>query len=167
MDYKYIEQLLERYWACETSLQEESILRKFFSQHDVPAHLQAYQTLFQCQDEMADEHLSDDFDKRILALTSEQTSDDVPVVKARTIRFGYGVRPFFKAAAVVAVVLSFSMAVHMAMYPSQESTTNVVTLPPAVVPGAPETAYEGSELQPKVDTLTNTQLSIHNTQLGN
>jgi len=37
MDYKYIEQLLERYWRCETSLQEEEILRLFFSQEEVPA----------------------------------------------------------------------------------------------------------------------------------
>ena len=32
MDYKYIEQLMERYWNAETSLEEESILRSFFSQ---------------------------------------------------------------------------------------------------------------------------------------
>lgn len=36
MDYKYINQLLERYWRCETSLEEEDILRSFFSQKDVP-----------------------------------------------------------------------------------------------------------------------------------
>ena len=34
MDYKYIEQLLERYWEAETSLQEETILRTFFSRKD-------------------------------------------------------------------------------------------------------------------------------------
>lgn len=39
MDYKYIKQLLERYWRCETSLEEEKILRTFFSQKDVPAEL--------------------------------------------------------------------------------------------------------------------------------
>jgi hypothetical protein len=32
MDYKYIEQLMERYWNAETSMEEESILRSFFSQ---------------------------------------------------------------------------------------------------------------------------------------
>ena len=31
MDYKYIKQLLERYWVCETSLEEEEILRTFLS----------------------------------------------------------------------------------------------------------------------------------------
>ena len=46
MDYKYIEQLLERYWQCETSLEEESELRTFFSQEKVPAHLLQYRDLF-------------------------------------------------------------------------------------------------------------------------
>ena len=38
MDYKYIEQLLERYWNCDTTLEEEQILRTFFSQKEVPAN---------------------------------------------------------------------------------------------------------------------------------
>ena len=46
MDYKYIEQLLERYWNCETSLEEEQILRSFFRQKEVPAHLLRYKQLF-------------------------------------------------------------------------------------------------------------------------
>ena len=39
MDSKYIEQLLERYWQCETSLEEEAQLRTFFMEGDVPGHL--------------------------------------------------------------------------------------------------------------------------------
>ena len=31
MDYKYIEQLLERYWECETTPQEERILKAFLA----------------------------------------------------------------------------------------------------------------------------------------
>ena len=46
MDYKYIEQLLERYFKCETSLEEERILRTFFSQKDVPVTLLPYRDLF-------------------------------------------------------------------------------------------------------------------------
>ena len=34
MDYKNIEQLLERYWECETTPQEERILKAFFSPTD-------------------------------------------------------------------------------------------------------------------------------------
>ena len=46
MDYNYIKQLLERYWACETTVEEESILKAFFSQKSVPAELAKYQALF-------------------------------------------------------------------------------------------------------------------------
>ena len=46
MDYKYITQLLERYWECRTSLEEENILKAFFSQKDVPAELLRYKALF-------------------------------------------------------------------------------------------------------------------------
>ena len=46
MDYKYINQLLERYWKCETSLEEEDILRAFFSQDNIPAELERYKPLF-------------------------------------------------------------------------------------------------------------------------
>ena len=36
MDYKDIEQLLERYWQCETSVEEEATLRDFFAKEEVP-----------------------------------------------------------------------------------------------------------------------------------
>ena len=42
MDYKYINQLLDRYWKGETSLEEEEILRAFFSQDELPAELKPY-----------------------------------------------------------------------------------------------------------------------------
>ncbi len=42
MDYKDIEQLLERYWQCETSVEEEATLRDFFAKEEVPAHLLRY-----------------------------------------------------------------------------------------------------------------------------
>ena len=65
MDYKYIEQLLERYWECETSLEEEQILRSFFNQKDVPARLLQYKEVFAIADEDKENRLSDDFDERI------------------------------------------------------------------------------------------------------
>ena len=70
MDYKYIEQLLERYWACETTLQEEQILRTFFQQEDVPAHLMAYKAVFDVQQEQAEPTLGEDFDAKMMELLS-------------------------------------------------------------------------------------------------
>ena len=63
MDYKYIEQLLERYFQCETTLKEEEILRTFFTQEDVPVWLMKYQSLF-TYEAQKEEALGDDFDER-------------------------------------------------------------------------------------------------------
>ena len=67
MDYKYIEQLLERYFQCETTLKEEEILRSFFSQEDVPVWLAKYQTLFSYEAQQ-EEVLGELFDEQMLAL---------------------------------------------------------------------------------------------------
>ena len=102
MDYKYINQLLERYWRCETSLEEEDILRSFFSQKDVPVELLRFKDLFTYeQAEKKSDTLGDDFDRRLLAMT-----EDAAPVKARTISMAQRLRPIFKAAAMVAIILT-------------------------------------------------------------
>lgn len=100
MDYKNIEQLLERYWQCETSVEEESILRDFFSNEDVPAHLLRYKNLFVYQQVQKEVGLGDDFDARILAEV------ETPVVKAKRLTLVGRFVPLFKAAAVIAIFLS-------------------------------------------------------------
>ena len=67
MDSKYIEQLLERYWQCETSLEDEAELRAFFSGSDVPKHLLRYKDLFVYQQLQQEVHLCEDFDALVLA----------------------------------------------------------------------------------------------------
>ena len=110
MDYKYIDQLLERYWRGETSLQEEEILRMFFSQEDIPAALLPYRDLFVYeQNEKEMEKLGDDFDQRILGMIQE----DEPV-KARVITMRHRLMPLFKAAAVVAILLTLGNAMQAA-----------------------------------------------------
>ena len=110
MDYKYIDQLLERYWRGETSLQEEEILRMFFSQEDIPAALLPYRDLFVYeQNEKEMEKLGDDFHQRILGMIQE----DEPV-KARVITMRHRLMPLFKAAAVVAILLTLGNAMQAA-----------------------------------------------------
>ncbi|WP_315516340.1 pyruvate ferredoxin oxidoreductase [Hoylesella shahii] len=123
MDYKYINQLLERYWNCETSLEEEGILRAFFSQKDVPAELRQYQPLFAYQQlEAKEKHLGADFDNRLLAIIEE----DEPIkVKARTITLTQRLKPLFKAAAVVAIFLTLGNAAQESFQTQQPSTTGV------------------------------------------
>lgn len=100
MDCKYIEQLLERYWHCETSLEEEEQLRTFFTGKDVPAHLLRYKDLFVYQQLQQQVGLGEDFDVRVLAEV------EPVVVKARRLTLTARFIPLFKAAALVAVVLS-------------------------------------------------------------
>ena len=102
MDYKYIEQLLERYWQGETTLQEETILKTFFSQPDIPEDLRKYSALFTYEAEKA-EGLGDDFDARMLEMTGEAP-------KAKTVTLTSRLMPLFKAAAIVAIVLTLGNA---------------------------------------------------------
>ena len=101
MDYKYIEQLLERYWQGETTLQEEDILRSFFSQPDIPDNLRKYQPLFSLEQE---EPLGDDFDARILEMIGEEEP------KAKVVTLTSRLMPLFKAAAIVAIILTLGNA---------------------------------------------------------
>ncbi len=107
MDYKYIEQLLERYWTAETTLEEEGILRAFFSQKDIPAELEQYRALFAYEAQETETRLSDDFDARILAMIEEEPQT---TVKAREISMKQRLMPLFKAAAVVAIILTIGGA---------------------------------------------------------
>ncbi len=46
MELSNIENLLEKYENAETSLNEEALLKEYFSQEDIPTHLTAYKPLF-------------------------------------------------------------------------------------------------------------------------
>lgn len=102
MDSNYIEQLLERYWQCETSQEEEAQLRSFFNSEDVPAHLLRYKDLFVYQEFLQQDGLGEDFDQKVLAQV------EVPVVKARRMTLMSRFMPLVKAAAAV-IALMFSL----------------------------------------------------------
>lgn len=109
MDYKYIEQLLERYWNCETSLEEEEILRAFFHQKEIPSYLLRYKSLFTYQEAEKELKLGDDFDERVLAEIER------PVVKAKRLTFQSRFMPLFKAAAVMALLFTIGGVVKHSM----------------------------------------------------
>lgn len=118
MDYKYIEQLLERYWECETTLEEESILRSFFMQKDVPAHLMPYKDIFDAEQEATKCNLSDDFEERVLSAIQEE--EETYTVKAHKVSLFYSLRPFYKAAAMVAFVLTLGMAANQGFHQGED-----------------------------------------------
>ena len=116
MDYKYIEQLLERYFNAETTLEEESILHSFFRQAEIPARLEQWRALFTISDE---DTLGEDFDARVLAMIEDKAAHDnssegagmqANTVKAKEIRLTQRLMPLFKAAAVIAIFLTIGGA---------------------------------------------------------
>lgn len=122
MDYKYISQLLDRYWQGETTLEEEQILRSFFSQLCIPEELQKYRSLFIYeQTEKHTNTLGDDFDERMMALI-----DEPETVKARRVTMKERFAPFFKAAMVV-IILTLSQAAQYSFQSTSEQTPAVST----------------------------------------
>ena len=109
MDYKYINQLLNKYWEGATTLEEENILRSFFSQKDVPGSLIQFRPLF----------VYEQFDAQLLAMVGE----DAPV-KAQKITLTRRLMPLFKAAAMVAIVLTLGNAMVVSMSPNATNTKN-------------------------------------------
>lgn len=135
MDYKYIEQLLERYFACETSLEEEAILRSFFRQKEIPEKLLPYRALFLYEGTAREEKLDNDFDRKILALVEK------PVIKARKVTFTEQLKPFFKAAAVVAVIMTVGNAAQHSFQPESQDDYNYESYTDTY--SDPESAYQG------------------------
>lgn len=131
MDYKYIEQILDRYFDCQTTLQEEQILRSFFSQEDVPANLRQYADLFNYETEAKNETLGEDFDARMMAMIE---TEEKPV-KARIIKMNFRpLAPFFKAAAVVALFITIFNATERAVNANQpaEGISTAVAIDPYI-----------------------------------
>lgn len=125
MDYKYINQLLERYWQGETTLEEEQILRSFFSQLCVPEELAKYRPLFVYeQTEPKADRLGDDFDERLLAMIDEPQH-----VAAQRVKLSQRFAPLFKAAAMVAIVLTLSQAAQFSFQTGDNATGNSVYTP--------------------------------------
>lgn len=111
---KQIEELLQRYWLCETSVEEEARLRAFFSSTDVPAHLCRYKAWFAYMDGCREDCLGKDFDARILSRV------DAPVVKAKRVTLASRFMPLLKAVAVVAVVVGLGGVVQQSFFADVE-----------------------------------------------
>lgn len=66
MDYTRIYTLLDKYWECATSVEEERELREFFESEIVPPDLQPYKAWFTCPDAEDLQLLGKEFDRQVL-----------------------------------------------------------------------------------------------------
>lgn len=113
MDFdKHIENLLQRYWLGETSLEEEAQLRAFFAGGEVPERLRRSKEWFTYVEGLQQESLGEDFDARVLSRV------EMPVVKARRVTMSARFLPLLKAVAVVAIVIGLGGVVQRSFFGS-------------------------------------------------
>lgn len=98
MDSNKLNELLNKYWACETSLEEEQQLHEYFRINTVPAHLKETAALFHYFDENKNKSVNDaSFDEKVMA----KVNTSVPK-KSKVVQMVYN---SMRIAAGVAVVM--------------------------------------------------------------
>ena len=154
MDYTYIEQLLERYWEAETSVEEEQVLRAFYAQNDVPMHLQPYRMLFLHAQQTKQTPLSAEFDERIMAAIQE------PPVKAVAVTFRTRFSGLYRAVAIVAVICLLGGVGHQMFFSDTRINANGAAVNSTLPPQVAEEPTLRPEQVSKADTT-----STHTTSL--
>jgi hypothetical protein len=74
MDSKRIEQLLEKYWNAETSLEEEQELHQFFQGNDIPENLKETAGLFRYFETEKTRTLNENFDAAVTKQITQRHS---------------------------------------------------------------------------------------------
>jgi hypothetical protein len=115
MDYKSIKTLLEKYWNCETSLEEETQLRKYFTSHEIHDDFREFAPLFQYFKSETKVKLSDNFDKKLL----KQIEGRRKTGKQRYLKV------YYRVAAAVILILFF-VTIHQRFIAVKEKATIVV-----------------------------------------
>lgn len=91
MDSKRIEELLKKYWNCETSLEEEQQLREYFKASQVPDALKETSALFKFFEEQKKKSLNDvSFDGELMAKVNKPQGRMVKLVRS-SMRIAAGI----------------------------------------------------------------------------
>jgi hypothetical protein len=118
MDSKQIEQLLEKYWNTETSLEEEQQLRDFFTGANIPGQFKETAELFRYFDHQKKVQLTEpSFDSNV----TRKINATRPAAKTVTMYYNYA-----RIAAGVAVVIAATYFVWQEVrksYPAEVTDT--------------------------------------------
>ncbi len=92
MDSEKLEQLLKKYWDCETSLEEEQQLRAYFRSGDVPDNLKEVATLFSYFEESRKKTITDiDFDRNVMSRISTRSKGKRIQLMNNALRIAAGI----------------------------------------------------------------------------
>lgn len=105
MDSRQVEALIEKYWICETSIEEEKTLKAFFEGDNVPENLQQYTPYFRVLKAKAGIQAPEKINTHIAGLQQEGATRVKP---SPVVRFLY---PAFKVAAVALILLAVGLGI--------------------------------------------------------
>lgn len=92
MDSEIIAELLDKYWRCETSLEEEAQLHEYFRQTPGSESLKETATLFRYFEEQKSRRLTDaSFDKSLIRKIRNPTKGRVTNLVFNTMRIAAGI----------------------------------------------------------------------------
>ena len=115
MDFNQINELLEKYWNCETSLEEEQALREYFKGQEIPESLKDVSALFQYFEKEKSKSLDPAFNE--VFRTRFRNSDNVRRLPALKI---------FRIAAGILVVIAATFFIRQEIkksYPEEIAET--------------------------------------------
>jgi hypothetical protein len=113
MDLKRIEILLERYWNCVSTVEEENELKALFNRNPVPDHLKESAALFKYYEQQKQAGLDEKFDEKIIARIKHQQS---PKIR----RLNLSLRNYMRVAAAVLVILAASLVFRMEVWKGEK-----------------------------------------------
>jgi hypothetical protein len=92
MDSKNIQALLEKYWNCETSLEEEQQLKDYFRGREIPEQLKETAALFQYFDDHKKKALKDSsFDREVLKKVKSSKDGKVVSIFYNSLKIAAGI----------------------------------------------------------------------------
>ena len=129
-----IDELLEKYWAGETSLKEEDQLRVYFTGQEIAEEHLPFVEVFTYQDEISKAVLPDDFDDQILAEIQSRSTTKV-------IKPAFGFRKLLAVAAAVLFMISASVL----LLKKQKPSNDLADVPHLIING--EIYYPATEAE--------------------
>ena len=115
MDYNKIKTLLEKYWICETTLEEESLLREYLSGKEIPEDLKEISPLFKYYKSQSGIKVSKGFEEKVLNEIESKENKG----KHRYLHL------FYKVAAA-AILILFFVTIHQRFIAVREKATVLV-----------------------------------------
>ena len=114
MEPNRIDILLERYWNCVSTIEEERELQEFFNNNEVPESMADVAQLFKYYAAQQSEKLEDKgFDQQVLSQVKETKSP-----KLRTLESNF--RNYMRVAAVLVLVIGGSLIFRMGIWQGEK-----------------------------------------------